>query len=159
MVRQNRWFVKIGVTSNQWYVKIGGLVKILPKIPHWYQQDGKYWTSCNTATNKIVKSGNYNTTSTTTMSLLPHIPHYTGGSNACAAAQPLFCHISGGKVTVKYMIWHTQPEVCPLTFWDHYKKNLSSNCWVDNPGPCPASSCSSITLCSPTSPSSPISWN
>ena len=159
MVRQNRWFVKIGVTSNQWYVKIGGLVKILPKIPHWYQQDGKYWTSCNTATNKIVKSGNYITTSTTTMSLLPHIPHYTGGSNACAAAQPLFCHISGGKVTVWYILWHTQPEVCPWVFWDHYKKNLSSNSWVDNPRPCPASNCSSITLCTATSPSSPSSWN
>ena len=44
-----------------------------------------------------------------------------------------------------------------MNFWDHYKKNLSSNSWVVNPAPCPASNCSSITLCTATSPSSPIS--
>ena len=116
MVRQNRWFVKIGVTSNQWYVKIGGLVKILPKIPHWYQQDGKYWTSCNTAKKENSQIGK-----------LQHYIHYhnvivathsslhRGVERLCSRSTAVLSHI-GGKVTVKYIIWHTQPEVCPWMF-------------------------------------------
>ena len=152
MVRQNRYYVKSVVRQNRWFSQdttsrfLTGISKMVNTEP------------AATPQQKIVKSGNYITTSTTTMLLLPHIPHYTGGSNACAAAHPLFCHISRVIVTVQYVIWHTQPEVCPWTLWDHYKKNLSSNCWVDNPRPCPTSNCSSITLCTATSPSSPISW-
>ena len=57
------------------------------------------------------------------MSLLPHIPHYTGGSNACAAAQPLFCHISEVK-SLFGIYYGTRNQKCVHEFFGITTKRI-----------------------------------